>query len=174
MKKWLVLLLLPFSLFFCVGPSLDSDEDLIKSLNQHSKELEPIARLIWEQGNAGVVDIRDGVWSTDIGPNMRIEPEALKSQLSKAQLEILEDAGVRIAHSHSLYGGVLFVTKEGGISISGSVSGFIWKGKEFNPDFIVSDLNKVVKSKKGTEAARENYWLIRPVNDKWGIFFESH
>ena len=174
MKKWLLLLLLPFSWYFCTGPALDSNEKLIKRLNQHSQELEPIARLIWEQGNAGVVDIRDGTWSTDIGPNMRIEPEALKSQLTTAQLETLEEAGVRIASSDTFYGGVLFVTNESGIGMSGSISGFIWKGKEFNPELIVSDLNKVVESKKGTEAAHEDYWLIRPLNDKWGIFFESH
>lgn len=173
MKKWIALLMLSFSVYFCIGPGLDRDEDLIKHLSQHSKELGPIAKLIWEQGNTGFVDIRDGTWATDIGPNMRIEPEALKNKLSQAQLQTLEDAGIRFAESNGDFGGVLFVINESGISISGSISGLIWKGKQFNPEYVVSDVSAAVEAKKGT-AAREDYSLIRPVNENWGIFFEKH
>ncbi len=34
--------------------------------------------------------------------------------------------------------------------------------------------SKAVDAKQGTPAIHEDYSLIRPVNDNWGIFFEMH
>lgn len=172
--KWIAVssLVVWFALTSCTV--LEDDETLIDLVEEHGDELAPIAKIIWDEDPMAIVDLRGGDITTKSGRDVRIEPESLIGKLSDEQIEALADAGVRLAHSHSFYGGVLFITGEGGISISGAVTGLVWKGSEFNPELIVPNVEEAVEKEKASPETRKNYWFIRPVNEQWGIFYQVH
>lgn len=172
--KWIFIAVLGtwFALSSCTV--LEDDETLIDLVAERGDQLAPIAKIIWNEGSEALVDLRGGNVVTKSGRRVRIEPQTLIGKLSDEQLERLADSGVRLAHSHSFYGGVLFITGEGGISISGAVTGLIWKGSEFNPELVVPNINEAVDRFRATPGRPSNLWMIRPVNDQWGIFYQEH
>ncbi|WP_334120812.1 hypothetical protein [Limnobacter sp.] len=172
--KWIAVVALAVWLGLTSCAVLEDDETLIDLVEERGEELAPIAKIIWDEDPIAIVDLRGGDITTESGREVRIEPESLISKLSDEQIEALADAGVRLAHHDSFYGGVLFITGEGGISISGAVTGLIWKGSEFNPELIVSNVKEAVEKETESPDRRKNYWFIRPVNDRWGIFYQVH
>lgn len=172
--KWIAVVALAVWLGLTSCVVLEDDDTLIDIIIEHGDELAPIAKIIWEEDPIAIIDLRGGDITTESGREVRIEPESLISKISDEQIEALADAGVRLAHHDSFYGGVLFVTGEGGISISGAVTGLVWEGSEFNPELIVPNVEDAVEKEKAAPNTRKNYWFIRPVNDQWGIFYQVH
>lgn len=168
---------LAFRVFLGPFSILEKDETLIAMVNEHGKDLAPIAKIIWEHGHdsRSIIDLRSGGdHIMPSGRKVRIEPPSLINKITDEQIEMLADADIRLVSEHGFYGGVLFITGENGIGNAGAVTGLIWKGDQFNPELVVPNLQGAVEKERASQNKRKDFEFIRPVNDEWGIFYEDH
>ena len=171
LHNFFAMVLMCFALSACSVPK--DDETLIQIIDNHSLKLAPIAKIIWDSEPGAIIDLRGEGWQATKGPNIRIEPDALRSRITQQDINTLYEAGILVVRRHSHYGGVRFATDTAGLGISGELTGILWRGSAFNSELLVPHLKNAVLKEQDSPNTRNSFEFIRKVNEDWAIFYEA-